>query len=149
MNGWKITRIPTISETIDECFELYSSLRSVLYAIHSSARNNTSLEIMFFHENQGEVSIYLFTHALGAYANKHIISQQLVAASYQFEELDSHVCETIYEGIIRCCSTQGCFAVAKNEKLVTTGYVPEGYYYWADPMLRNGEKTQKNFTAIF
>lgn len=148
MNGWKIIRIPTITELTDECFDLYSSLRNVLYAIYNVAENNSSIEIVFSHEKQGEVSIYLFSHFTGAFDSQHIISQHLTTASYQFEALDSYASERIYSRIMDN-STRGCFAVAKNEKLVTTGYVPEGYYYWADPVLRTGEKTQKNFTAVF
>lgn len=65
MNGWKIIRIPTVLELTDECFGLYSSMRNVLYAVNNIAGNNSSVEIVFFHERQGEVSIYLFSHFRG------------------------------------------------------------------------------------
>lgn len=148
MNGWKIVHIPTVSELNDECFDIYSSLRNVLYALNNFAENNSSVEITFLHENQGEISIYLFTHFTEVFDSRHIISQHLTTASYQFEEINPLACEKIYSRIM-ADSTRGCYAVAKNEKLVTTGYVPEGYYYWADPILRTGDKIQKNFTVIF
>ena len=148
MNGWKIVRIPTVSKLTNECFDLYSSMRNVLYATYNVAGNSSSIEIVFSHEKQGEVSIYLFSHSAGAFDSQHIISQHLTTASYQFEVLDSYAIEIIYSSIMDN-STRGCYAVGKNEKLVTTGYVPEGYYYWADTILRTSDKTQKNFTAVF
>ena len=45
MKGWKIIRIPTVSELTDECFDIYSSLRNVLYTFHSIAKNNSSIEV--------------------------------------------------------------------------------------------------------
>lgn len=149
MKGWKIIRIPTVLETTNECFDLYSSMRSILYAAHTTAGNNSSIEIVFAHDKQGEISIYLFSHFFGgALETQQIISQHLSSASYQFEELDVATCENVYSTIIRKCS-DGCYAVAKNEKLVTTGYIPEGYYYWSDPVFRSEEKIQKNYTSIF
>lgn len=148
MKGWKIIRIPTVSELTDERFDLYSSLRSVLYTFHSIAKNNSSIEVSFVHENRGEIAIYFFSHSTDAFDSQHIISQHLSSASYQFEELDYIASNKVYERIeINCI--QGCYAVAKTEKLVTTGYVPEGYYYWADPIFRTGDKVQKNFTSVF
>ena len=149
MKGWKISRIPTVLETTNECFDLYSSMRSILYATHTISGNNTSLEIVFAHDKQGEISIYLFSHFFGGeLETQQIISQHLSSASYQYEELDASSCEEIYAAIMRKCS-DGCYAIAKNEKLVTTGYIPEGYYYWSDPIYRSGDKTQKNYTSIF
>ena len=106
MNGWKIVRIPTVSKLTNECFDLYSSMRNVLYAVNNIAGNNSSVEIVFFHERQGEVSIYLFSHFSGACDDRHIISQHFTTASYQFAELDSFSCEIIYSKIMN--STQGC-----------------------------------------
>lgn len=148
MKGWKIIRIPTVSELTDECFDIYSSLRNVLYTFHSIAKNNSSIEVSFVHENRGEIAIYFFSHSTDAFDSQHIISQHLSSASYQFEELDYIASNKVYERIEINCM-QGCYAVAKTEKLVTTGYVPEGYYYWADPIFRTGDKVQKNFTSVF
>lgn len=148
MDGWKIIRVPTVPESTNECLDLHSSMRNVLYAASNFADNNSSIEIVFFHENQGEISIYLFSHFTGAISIRSVISQHLTTASYQFEEMDPLFCEKIYS-VITESGAKGCYAVGKNEKLVTTGYVPEGYYYWADPVLRTKDKIQKNYTEVF
>lgn len=113
MNGWKIVRIPTVSKLTNECFDLYSSMRNVLYATYNVAGNSSSIEIVFSHEKQGEVSIYLFSHSAGAFDSQHIISQHLTTASYQFEVLDSYAIEIIYSSIMDN-STRGCYAVGKT-----------------------------------
>lgn len=148
MKGWRIVRIPTVSRPDGDCFDICSSIKTVLYAVHNIAGNNSSIEMVFSHENRGEISIYIFSHVTGALDSGDIISQQLETAAYQFEEMDSLTCEKIYDEIQQKIELD-CYAVMKNEKLVTTPYIPEGYYYWADPLLMCENKQYKNYTAIF
>lgn len=147
MKAWKIIRIPTVSGAADDCFDI-CSLKSVLYVVHNAAGSSSSIELVFSHENRGEVSIYLFSHMNGAFDGGQAISQQLAAAAYQFEELPFSECEEIYDTLRRKC-VSGAYAVAKNEKLVTTPCVSEGYYYWADPLLKSDDRPHRNYTPVF
>ena len=148
MKGWRITRIPTILDSTENSIDLLSSMRSVLYSISSRFDANESIEIVFFHEKKGEISIYMFFHSLGEKGYSQFISQQLSNSFYQYEELGKEDSESIYQTIIRY-SKKECYAVAKNEKLVTTPYISEGYYYWSDPLLKKEDKKPKNLTSIF
>lgn len=147
MKAWKITRVPIVAGTTDEHIDI-CSMKTILYNVHSSSDSSSSIELVFLHENESEISIYLFSHAVDASGIDHVITQQLAAAGYQFEVVDTLACKRVYN-LLRQSSLQGSYAIAKNEKLVTTAYVPEGYYYWTEPLLREEDKQMSNFTSIF
>lgn len=81
MNGWKIVRIPTVSKLTNECFDLYSSMRNVLYATYNVAGNSSSIEIVSRTRSKEKyqfISSPILQERLTASTLSHSISLQLL-----------------------------------------------------------------------
>ena len=144
MNAWKITRIPSIQGESQFGRDAHYHMRQILFSLHNLDNTNISLELSFVHATGEEIEIYMFlrNELNGGIAS--VLEMQLSAANYQFERLDGQSAAAISQKLtdISCNSMH---AVVKTEKIVTTPYIQEQYYYWADALLadENREMTEQ------
>lgn len=144
---WKIYRIPGRREDADRG-DNYQYMHQILYSLQNLCFTNFSLEMSFVHETGVEISLYLFLR--GAFNNTivSVIEMQLTAANYQFERLGDPSVSTISQQLIDIACRE-LHAVVKTEKIVTTPFMREQYYYWADALLMDESREPDNFTMLF
>lgn len=147
MIGWRICRIPTITDSSSAGCDLLLCIRRILYSLQNSEASNAGIELLFHHGSGESVSVYLFLHNIRNNGLVSTIEMQLNAASYQVEFLNDPACSGVYAPFMHSGFSEK-YAIIKTEKIVTTPYIPEGYYYWADSLMHKSD-TVNNLTLLF
>lgn len=149
---WRINKIPVLNiddsqERAVQSVQLF--LKSVLHLI--SGKQNSSancIEIVFLHKEKLDVEIYIILHGNINSRIDNLLEQQLSSNNYQFEKLNSNDIEQLNSVLTRCAYSE-MHAVIKTEKIVTTPFTYEGYYYWADYMKYDEKVSFTNFDIAF
>jgi len=141
---WNINRIPTVQENKN----MYHYMRQILFSLQNLSHTNVSLELVFFHVTGEEIGVYFFLRNIFNNAIASAIEMQLTVANFQFERLDEQSTAAISQQLIDIACTE-LNAVVKTEKIVTTPFMQEGYYYWADALLAGESKETDNFTIVY
>lgn len=152
MTVWKITKIPTINvinmqERAVQSVQLF--MKSILHLMGGVQEFKTNcFEIVYLHRERSKVEIYILVHGNVNNNIYNVLEQQLISNNYQFEKLNSNDIEQLNDMLIRCAYSE-MHAVIKTEKIVTTPYIYEGYYYWADYMKYDEKVSLTNFEIVF
>ena len=142
MIAWKVNRIPISEENT------HQFMRSILFSLQNLCDSNISLELSFSHTTGKEIDIYVFLRNTNNRIIASAIETQLKAANYQCELLDAQVANVISQQLIdTACSELN--AIVKTEKIVTTPFMQEQYYYWADVLLAEENKKCDNLAMLF
>lgn len=144
---WKIKRIPTVQDGSDPSRIDNYYMRQILFFLQNLGSVNSSLELVFSHVAGEEISVYVFLRN----ASRNVIptiEMQLSAANYQFERLDDRSAAALSQQLINTACTEFS-AVVKTEKIVTTPFMQEGYYYWADALLADENREPDNHAMLF
>lgn len=145
MVAWEITSIP--SGMVD-ANGIYSLTRQVLFSFHSYHDDSGDAELSFLHTTGDKVSIYILVRKMPFLHIIPSIEMSLAAQGYQFERLNAEASVALSQQMLSM-ATVDMNAVIKTEKIVTTPYMQEGYYYWADPLLSDESRPLDNFTMLF
>lgn len=146
MVAWKINRIPTDSGQVSSGH--YAFMRQILFSMQNLSHTNTCLELSFLHTTGEEISTNIILRDTAHNGIIPILETQLSVANYQIERLSAEASAALSQQMLSMASVD-MNAVIKTEKIVTTPYMQEGYYYWADPLLSNESRPLDNFTTIF
>ena len=145
MKIWEINKIPICDiDNEKQLLNIQQAMKSVLYLLQGNEKS--CIEIMFFHESGDDIRIFVLL-----YGNMDIAIYNAIEAIYQglgyqliAEEDSFELHKRIYEQ-----NRMNLCAVMKTEKIVTTPYVYEGYYFWADKINYEKESVYDNFTVLF
>lgn len=148
MVAWKINRIPTVQENPHQDKNTYHYMRQILFSLQNLSVTNASLELVFFHVTGEEIGVYVFLRNTFIIGIASAIEMQLTAANYQFERLDDQSTAAVSQQLIDTACAE-LNAVVKTEKIVTTPFMQEGYYYWADALLVDENREADNFPMLF
>lgn len=145
---WKINRIPSLQEDTMYNGNLYQFMRQILFSLPNNLNSNICLELVFLHTTGEEIDIYfILRNAIG---NGEIssIEMQLASANYQTQQLDPQLI-AVFSQQLTDMACMELNAVIKTEKIVTTPFMQEGYYYWADVLLNDVKRSPDNFNMLF
>ena len=148
MVAWKINRIPTAQENTHQDKNSYHYMRQILFSLQSLSHTNVSLELVFFHATGEEIGIYVFLRNTCNIGIASAVEMQLTAANYQFERLADQSTAAFSQQLIDTACAE-LSTVVKTEKIVTTPFMQEQYYYWADAWLVDESREPDNFTMLF
>ena len=143
---WKIMRIPTNGGQASA--DLYTFIRQILFSTQSLKETSFCLELAFLHTTGEEVSAYIIARNTVFEGIAPVVEMQLSTANYQIKRLNAEASAALSQQMLGMASAD-MNAVIKTEKIVTTPYMQEGYYYWADPLLSDKSCSFDNFTTIF
>lgn len=143
---WKIMRIPTNGGQASA--DLYTFIRQILFSTQSLKETSFCLELAFLHTTGEEVSAYIIARNTVFDGIAPVVEMQLSTANYQIKRLNAEASAALSQQMLGMASAD-MNAVIKTEKIVTTPYMQEGYYYWADPLLSDKSCSFDNFTTIF
>lgn len=146
MKIWKIKKIPTIKDSDKTSIEkIHRCLRDVLYNIQHF-NNSSSIELLFVN-NKVYVDIYLVLNSVITLGIGNIIENTLINANYQYERCSEEYYSELFKALYQTTCRE-CYAITKKEKIVTTSFLQEGYYYWADNFtVKNSELD--NYNLLF
>ena len=145
---WKISRIPADNENTWPNSLRYSFMRQMLFSLQGLSSMNVCLELVFLHTTGDEINIYLLLQKIFDENIASTIEIQLSSANYRFERLNIEASTNLTQQMLNM-AIANTIAVVKTEKIVTTPYMQEGYYYWADPLLSDENRPLDNFTTLF
>lgn len=143
---WKIMRIPTNGGQAST--DLYTFIRQILFSTQSLKETSFCLELAFLHTTGEEVSAYIIVRNTVFDGIAPVVEMKLSTANYQIKRLNAEASAALSQQMLGMASAD-MNAVIKTEKIVTTPYMQEGYYYWADPLLSDKSCSFDNFTTIF
>lgn len=143
---WKIKRIPTASSLLSAGY--YTFMRQILFSMQNLGNTNTCLELAFLHTTGEEISAYIISRNTAHDGIVPVVEMQLSGANYQIERLNAEASAALSHQMLSMASVD-MNAVVKTEKIVTTPYMQEGYYYWADPLLSDENRPLDNFSTMF
>lgn len=149
---WKLIKVPLLNvnenqERAVQSVQLF--LKSILHLISGNHDLYTNcFEIVFMHRQGPDVEIYILLHGNENNGIDNVLEQQLAANNYQFEKLNYSEINELKSELVKCALSE-MHAVIKTEKIVTTPYMYEGYYYWADDMRYNDNASFTNYDMVF
>lgn len=145
---WRIKNIPTRADNSQLAGHCHNFMRQILFALQNFSSLNACLELTFLHTTGEEISIYVLLRNTFNNGITSAIEMQLAASNYQFERLNTEASAALSQQMLSMASVD-MKAVVKTEKIVTTPFMQEGYYYWADPLLSDESRSLDNFTMLF
>lgn len=148
MVAWRVSKIPTIKEENFSTDCCYKSVRQILFSFQNYITERICLELVFMHTVGEEISVYVLLRNAHNGGISSVVEMQLAEANYQFERLATKASAALSQQMLGM-ATVDMNAVVKTEKIVTTPYMQEGYYYWADPLLMGEDRSLDNFTMLF
>lgn len=152
MSVWKILKIPScksVNVGHESILEYQLLLRQFLYLFQNKINSlNSCLELLFVHEDTDIVDIYFWLHGLSNDGIEQVLEKQFHTFNYQCVQSDDHTGKRL-ENTIKNCLWQDVYSVLKTEKIVTTPYTYEGYYYWADVFRYPDKCVYDNFNMLF
>lgn len=143
---WTINRIPTDSGQFSA--GCYNFMRQILFSMQNLINTNTCLELAFLHTTGEEISAYIISRNTAHDGIVPVVEMQLNGANYQIERINAEASDALSHQMLSMAFVD-MNAVVKTEKIVTTPYMQEGYYYWADPLLSSENRPLDNFTTMF
>lgn len=148
MVAWKINRIPSLQKGMQGSGSACQFMRQILFSLQNILNCNASLELVFAHTTGEEVSVYIFLRNISNSGVRSSVEMQLTAANYQFERLNHQSTADLSQWLTDAACTE-LTAVVKTEKIVTTPFMQENYYYWADALLTDENRERDNYTMLF
>lgn len=148
MVAWKINRIPLLQKDMQGCGNAYQFMRQILFSLQNFRAYNACLDLVYAHTVGEEVSVYIFLRNISNNGVLSSVEMQLATANYQFERLNYQSTAALSQRLIDVACTE-LTAVVKTEKIVTTPFMQENYYYWADALLTDENREHDNFTMLF
>lgn len=151
MNIWRIVKIPKFEKEVREgaVQDVQLFLKSVLYLLGESIYpTSNSIELVFFRKEKATVDIYMLLYGDRNIGISNVLEQQLATNNYQFQKLNTGEIDELMNNLITCVCSD-IHAIIKTEKIVTTPYTYEGYYYWADSLRYDEKVPFDNFDIIF
>lgn len=145
---WEITRIPSIGKDDHPNWDYYHYIRQILYLFHGYSNSGLCFELVFSHNHGNKIEIYIILHGEKAVTVIDSIEALLSAAYYQFVRLNADDSNTVSKLLFKRAQTN-TRAIVKREKLVTTPYMVEGFYYWSDPLIHDQSKPFDNYNSVF
>lgn len=146
MKIWKIIKLPTIKDSDNKSIEkIHRCFKDVLYNIQCFY-NRGSIELLFVN-NIVHIDIYLVLNSAITPEIGNVIEKTLTNANYQYERCSEEYYSELFKALYQTACRE-CYAITKNEKIVTTSFLQEGYYYWADNFtVKNSELD--NYNLLF
>ena len=145
---WRIKNIPAHADNSQLVGRCHNFMRQILFALQNFSSLNACLELAFLHTTGEEISIYVLLRNPLNNGITSAIEMQLAASNYQVERLNTEASAALSQQMLSMAFVD-MNAVVKTEKVVTTPYMQEGYYYWADPLLSSENRPLDNFTTMF
>ena len=145
---WKIKSVPADSGNNLPNGNSHNFMRQILFSLQNFSSVSICAELVFLHTTGEEISIYVLLRNTFDSGIASTIEMQLSTANYQFERLNSEASVSISQQMFSIAAVD-MNAVVKTEKIVTTPFMQEGYYYWADPLLHDENRPFDNFAMLF
>lgn len=145
---WRINSIPAHADNSNLIGNCHSFMRQILFSLQNFSNLNACLELAFLHTTGEEISIYILLRNTFNDGITSAIEMQLSAANYQLEKLNTEASAALSQQMLGMAAAD-MNAVVKTEKIVTTPYMQEGYYYWTDPLLNDETRPLDNFIMLF